>query len=94
MEKKRISSCNNFDTDFEAEVEKIKEVIDKIRPFLITDGGNIEFVDYKDGNVYIKMLGACAGCELIDYTLRDGVESAVKEAVPTVREVINITDDI
>ena len=73
------------------EEEKIKEVIDKLRPFLVSDGGNIEFVKYEDGIVYIKMLGACAGCELIDMTLKEGVESAIKEEVPTVKEVRNIT---
>lgn len=74
------------------ETEKIKEIIDKLRPFLISDGGNIEFVKYEDGIVYIKMLGACAGCALIDTTLKDGVECAIKEEVPTVKEVINVTD--
>lgn len=73
------------------DIEKIKEVIDKLRPFLITDGGNIEFVNYEKGIVYIKMLGACAGCELIDYTLKDGVESAIRDEVPSVKEVINVT---
>ncbi len=73
------------------DIEKIKEVIDKLRPFLITDGGNIEFVNYEEGIVYIKMLGACAGCELIDYTLKDGVESAIRDEVPSVKEVINVT---
>ena len=73
-------------------IEKIKEVIDKLRPFLISDGGNIEFVKYEAKKVYIKMLGACAGCELIDYTLKDGVESAIKEEVPEVEEVINMTN--
>ena len=74
------------------EIEKIKSVIDKLRPFLISDGGNIEFVDYKEGKVYIKMLGACAGCDLIDYTLKEGVESAIKEEVPSVKEVVNVTN--
>lgn len=74
------------------ETEKIKEIIDKLRPFLISDGGNIEFVKYEDGIVYIKMLGACAGCALIDTTLKDGVECAIKEEVPTVKEVINVTN--
>lgn len=71
--------------------EKILEVIEKLRPFLIGDGGDIEFVEYKDDIVYIKLLGACAGCSLIDYTLKDGVESAIKEEVPSVKEVINIS---
>lgn len=73
------------------EIDKIKEIIDKLRPFLISDGGNIEFVKYENNIVYIKMLGACAGCDLIDYTLKEGVESAIKEEVPEVKEVINLT---
>ena len=71
--------------------EKIKEIINKLRPYLIGDGGDIEFVKYEDGKVYIKMLGACAGCALIDYTLKDGVEMAIKEEVPEVKEVVNIS---
>ena len=71
--------------------EKIIDVINKLRPFLIGDGGDIEFVKYEDDTVYIKMLGACAGCSLIDYTLKDGVENAIKEEVPSVKEVINIS---
>lgn len=71
--------------------EKIVDVIEKLRPFLVGDGGDIEFVEYKDDVVYVKLLGACAGCSLIDYTLKDGVESAIKEEVPSVKDVINIS---
>lgn len=71
--------------------EKIKEIINKLRPYLVGDGGDIEFVKYENGTVYIKMLGACAGCALIDYTLKDGVEMAIKEEVPEVKEVVNIS---
>ncbi len=71
--------------------EKIKEIINKLRPYLIGDGGDIEFVKYEDGILYIKMLGACAGCALIDYTLKDGIEMAIKEEVPEVKEVVNIS---
>lgn len=74
--------------------QKIIEIIDKLRPFLITDGGNIEFVKYENNIVYIKMLGACAGCDLIDITLKEGVEGAIREEVPNVKEVINIKNDI
>ena len=70
--------------------EKIIEIINKLRPYLIGDGGDIEFVKYEDNIVYIKMLGACAGCALIDYTLKDGIEMAVKEEVPEVKEVVNL----
>ena len=71
--------------------EKIRVVIDKLRPFLISDGGNIEFIKYEDNIVYIKMLGACAGCELIDMTLKEGIEMAIKEEVPSVEKVVNVT---
>ena len=71
--------------------EKIIEVIDELRPFLINDGGNIEFVKYEDNIVYIKMMGACADCAMIDSTLKDGIEMAIKEEVPSVKEVKNIT---
>lgn len=70
--------------------EKIIEVIDQLRPFLINDGGNIEFVKYENNIVYIKMMGACADCAMIDLTLKNGIESAIKEEVPNVKEVINI----
>ena len=70
---------------------KIKEIINKLRPYLIGDGGDIEFVKYENNTVYIKMLGACAGCALIDYTLKDGIEMAIKEEVPEVKEVVNVS---
>jgi len=65
-------------------------IIDELRPFLINDGGNIEFVKYEDNIVYIKMMGACSNCEMLDLTLKDGIEAAIKEEVPEVLEVINI----
>lgn len=70
--------------------EKIKEIINKLQPFLINDGGNIEFVKYENNIVYIKMLGACANCQMLDLTLKDGIESAIISEVPEVKEVINI----
>ena len=72
------------------EKEKIISIIDQLRPFLINDGGNIEFVKYEDGIVYIRMMGACADCMMIDATLKDGIESAIKEEVPNVKEVVNL----
>ena len=70
--------------------EKIKKIIDELRPYLMNDGGNIEFVKYEDNIVYIKLSGACAECQMIDFTLKEGIESAIKEEVPEVSEVINI----
>lgn len=71
-------------------VVKIKDVLEKVRPYLQRDGGDIEFVDFKDGIVFVRMLGACAGCEALDDTLKDGVEQILMEEVPGVLEVQNI----
>ena len=70
--------------------EKIKDILNKLRPFLLSEGGDLSFVKFEDGIVYIQMLGACVGCGLIDYTLKDGIETALKEEVPSVKEVISI----
>lgn len=69
---------------------KIQEIIDKLRPFLINDGGNIEFVKYENNIVYIKMMGACANCQMLDLTLRDGIAAAIMNEIPEVEDVINI----
>lgn len=73
--------------------EKIIDIINRLRPFLINDGGNIEFVKYEDNIVYIKMMGACSNCQMLDLTLKDGIEAAIKEEVPEVKELINVKDD-
>jgi len=68
----------------------IKEIIEKIRPFLISDGGNIEFIKYENNIVYVSLLGACAGCAMIDITLKDGIEDLIINEIPEVKEVVNV----
>lgn len=70
--------------------EKINDIINKLRPFLINDGGNIEFVKYENNIVYIKMMGACANCQMLDFTLKDGIAAAIMSEIPEVKDVINI----
>ena len=70
--------------------EKIQKLIDKMRPFLMNDGGDLEFIKYENNIVYIKLLGACKDCSLIDYTLKDGIEEMITTEIPEVKEVINI----
>lgn len=70
--------------------KEIQNVINKLRPYLQRDGGDIEYVDFKDGIVYVKMLGACAGCSMLDETLKDGVEQILMEEIPGVLEVQNV----
>ena len=69
---------------------RIIALIDKIRPYLINDGGNLEFVDYKDNIVYVRLMGACKDCSLIDVTLKDGIEEMITSEIPEVKEVVNI----
>lgn len=74
-----------------SEIElKIIALIDKIRPFLINDGGNIEFVKYEDNIVYVSLSGACKDCAMIDITLKDGIEDLIINEIEEVKEVRNI----
>lgn len=68
-------------------VERINKTINKIRPYIQADGGDVEFVKFEDGVVTVKMLGACAGCMAIDATLSEGIQAILIDEVPEVREV-------
>lgn len=72
---------------------RIIALIDKIRPFLINDGGNLEFIKYENNIVYVKLLGACAECEMMDITLKDGIEELIINEIPEVKEVKNVVLD-
>ena len=72
--------------------EQIKNVIHKLRPYLQRDGGDIEYVDFKDGIVYVRMMGACLDCMMLDDTLKGGVEAMLMDEVPGVIGVENVTD--
>ncbi len=73
------------------EMEKeVKRILEQIRPYLNRDGGDLEFVKLEDGIVYIRMLGACVGCALIDTTLYDGIERILVERVPGVIAVVAV----
>ncbi|NLK12085.1 MAG: NifU family protein [Candidatus Phytoplasma sp.] len=70
--------------------EQVDILIDKVRPYLQRDGGDIEVVNIEDGIVYVKMLGACDGCMAIDITLKQGIETMLLENVPGVIAVIDV----
>ncbi len=70
--------------------EKIEEVLKRIRPNLVRDGGNVELVDATDGIVKVRLTGACGGCPMASMTLKNGVERALKERVPEVKEVVAV----
>lgn len=74
--------------------EKIEEVLDRLRPYLINDGGNIEFIDYKDGICYIKFLGHCANCSMMQITLNDGIKEALINEIPEIIDVKLVNEEL
>ena len=70
--------------------EKVEEVLDKIRPNLMLDGGNVELIDVNDGTVEVKLTGSCAGCPFSTMTLKMGIEKILKEEIPEVKEVVAV----
>lgn len=70
--------------DIKETKELIVQTLEKVRPFINRDGGDVEFVDFIDGIVYVKMLGACEGCSLVDATISEGIEIILMDEVPGV----------
>ena len=71
--------------------EKVKQVIDKIRPQLQMDGGDCEIVDITDeGVVKLRLMGHCAGCPYSQQTVKMGIERAIKQFVPEIKEVVAV----
>ena len=73
-------------------LDKIEVALDEIRPFLQDDGGDINFIELTDQWVVkVKLVGACSSCNISMMTLKNGVEVAIKRAVPEVKEVVEIS---
>jgi Fe-S cluster biogenesis protein NfuA len=70
--------------------EKVEAVLNRIRPSLARDGGDVELVDVTDGIVKVRLTGACGGCPMASMTLKHGVERVLKEQVPEVKEVVAV----
>jgi len=66
---------------------KIVKVLDEIRPYLQSDGGDVVFIDFADNTVTLQLVGACAGCPSSTATLRGGIERRLKEALPDIHHV-------
>ena len=69
-------------------VTKVKEVINKLRPYLQNDGGDVQFKRFENGVVYVKLIGACSNCPMATMTLQDGIENALINEVPEVIKVV------
>ena len=71
-------------------IEKIQEVLEEIRPALLADGGDIEFIDFNDGIVHVRLKGACGNCPMSMMTLKQGIETRMKARIPEVKAVEQI----
>lgn len=73
------------------EREKLESVLDKIRPAIQSDGGDVELINIREDNVVeVRLKGACNGCPMATLTLKAGIERIVKEEIPEVVEVISV----
>jgi Fe-S cluster biogenesis protein NfuA len=71
--------------------EQVQKAIEKVRPGLQADGGDVELVDVsEDGVVKVKLTGACRGCPMSQMTLKMGIEKIIKQQVPSVKEVVSV----
>lgn len=77
----------------ESVFEVIQETLNQLRPAILRDGGNIELVRYENGVVFVRLLGACINCPASFFTLKLGVEQAIKQRLPEVKEVVALDSD-
>jgi len=70
--------------------DRILEVLDEIRPMLQADGGDVEFIDFVDGKVLVRLQGACGSCPMSTMTLKNGIEARMKAKIPEVDSVEQI----
>lgn len=68
----------------------VEKALDEIRPFLMSDGGNIKLLSIEDAIVKVQLQGACTGCSVNQMTLKNGVEATIKKYAPQIEQVINV----
>lgn len=67
--------------------DEIANSLEEIRPFLQKDGGDVEFVDYEDGILKVRLMGSCRGCPYSQMTLANGIKRALQQKFPQLKEV-------
>lgn len=90
----RIENPNMKPPDLKGPVaEKVKKLLEEqINPAIATHGGFVTLIDVKDSTVYIELGGGCKGCGMVDVTLKQGIEVMLKENVPEITEILDVTD--
>ena len=74
-------------------IEHIKRVLEELRPAILQDGGDIHFVRFENGTVFVQLHGACLSCPISFITLKMGLEAQLKAKVPGVESVVSIDDE-
>jgi Fe-S cluster biogenesis protein NfuA len=82
-----INSINHWRTSVNDTKQLVEKALEKIRPMLQRDGGDIELVEVNDGVVKVRLTGACKGCPMSQMTLKQGVEKLLLKEVPGLKEV-------
>lgn len=70
--------------------DRVEKALDKIRPSLKADGGDVELIEVKDDVVKVKLTGACGGCPMSQLTLKMGIERLLKQEIPEIKEVVAV----
>lgn len=71
--------------------EQVEGVLDKVRPMLQRDGGDVELLEVADdGTVKVRLVGACGGCPMATMTLKRGIEAKLREEIPDIKEVVAV----
>ena len=76
--------------DAKSTEDKVVAALDRIRPMLQADGGDVEYVEFQDGIVAVRLVGACGTCPMSTMTLKMGIERALQQMVPGVKEVVTV----
>ncbi|HLC07586.1 MAG TPA: NifU family protein [Candidatus Babeliales bacterium] len=77
----------------DATIERIQVVLEELRPAILQDGGDIHFVRFENGTVFVQLHGACVSCPISFITLKMGLEAQLKEKVPGVESVVSVDDE-
>lgn len=74
-------------------IDQIKVVLEELRPAILQDGGDIHFVRFENGTVFVKLHGACVSCPISFMTLKMGLEAQMKQRIPYVESVVSVDDE-
>mgnify|MGYP005664969993 CR=1 FL=1 len=85
-----VQEKNKIMTEQET-LDNVEKALNEIRPFLISDGGNINLLSIEDTTVKVQLVGACNNCSVNQMTLKNGVEATIKKYAPQILEVVNIS---